>query len=189
MAYVTDPGVVNAVRRSVRTSAPKPSANVRALAPVATAPGVVQASLARNRAIQDANAGLSAARSQALIGFGDPSLVHGLGFTVDPNTAAAAAANQFSTVAGLQHQRAINQRTLLNSLAGRGLAHSGELGYQSGEQTRAYGQDLYNAQNALLSQLGDYLNSYLSSVGGANDQYTQALLASLARLNPQGALG
>ncbi len=184
-----DPGIATAVRNSRPRSTTRTVAPANPAGAIISDPGVALANLQRAQTVEQANAGLNAARSQALIGFGAPDLVKGLGFTVDPNTAAAASANQYSTVANLGHQQNILHRHLLNSLAGRGLLHSGDLGYQTGEQTRNYGQALYGAQSNLLDQLGQYLNTYLGTTTGANNDYNQALLAALARLNPQGALG
>lgn len=151
-------------------------------------PNVVLAGLARNQAQQGANALLRQQRSQALIGFGSPSLASSLGASVDPNTAAAAGANQFSTLAGLAHQQDLARRSILNSLAARGLAHSGDVGYQQGELARNYGQAVYDAQSALLGQLNDQLGSYLGSYQGANNDYLNAILGSYNTLlsNPLG---
>lgn len=158
------------------------------LAGILTNPGVFQGSLDRDRLIAEANAALRQARSQALINFGDPNLARSLGDTVDPNTAAAAQANQFSTVARLGRDDVNARRRLMNNLAGRGLLHSGETGYQQGQQALRYGEGLYSAQQQLLSQLNQFLSAYMGETQGAQDAYTQALLQAFAQLgrNPLG---
>lgn len=52
-----------------------------------------------------------------------------------------------------QHNRIVHQIT--NTLAARGILHSGELPYQQGQETKRYGAAEYAASNRLL----DYLNS------------------------------
>jgi hypothetical protein len=199
MAVPIDPEIINTVRPrrpSVpavpRFSSPGVTAPQQAnpLGGVLTDPQVVLADSARQRAIQAANAVLRQQRSQALIGFGSPELARSLGDTVDPNTAGAAGANQYSVLANLLHQNQGLHRGLLNNLAGRGILHSGELGFQEGEQARGYGQALYGAQQSLLAQLSDYLGANLGSQQSANDAYQQALLAAWARYgqNPTGAI-
>ncbi len=165
-----------------------PRPKVNPLGGVLSNPGVVQAGLARNQTLGDANALLRQQRSQSLIGFGDPGLARSLGVTVDPNTAAAASANQFSTIANLQHQNQIAGRALLNHLAGRGLLHSGETGYQQGEQARAYGQAGYDATRQLLESLNQQLGGYMGTTQGAQRDYTNALLQAFSQYgaNPVG---
>lgn len=172
---------------TARPPRPRPAAP-NPLAGVITDPSVVQAGLARNQTLGNANALLRQQRSQALIGFGSPTLAASLGGAVDPNTAAAAGANPYSTVAGLTHANDLARRHIINSLAARGLAHSGDLGYLQGEQARGYGQSLYDAQNQLLDQLNQQLGAYLGTSQGANNEYLNALLASFSRglTNPLG---
>ena len=160
---------------AVKTAPPKPP-RVNPLAGLITNPVVAAAGNARDQAIQDANAQLRQLRSQALINFGSPELAQQLGGTVDPNTAAAAGANQYSILANLAHQNLIAGRQLLDSLAGHGLLHSGATGYQQGEQARNYVQALYTAGQNLLSQLNQYLGNYLGTSQAANNNYVSALL-------------
>lgn len=155
-----------------------------------TNPLVVQAGLARQQALQNANAALRQSRSQDLIRFGDPALARSLGNTVDPNTAGAAQANQYSILANLAHQNELAGRGILNSLGGRGLIHSGDLGYLQGEQARSYGQQRYNATQDLLDRLNQQLSGYLGQTQSAQDVYTQALLQAFGQFgqNPLGLL-
>lgn len=149
-------------------------------------PGYVAATLAQQKGNQLANAALRQQRSQALINYGDPSLAGSLGFAVDPNTAAASSANQYSTVAQLlrAHQRA--QAGITAGLAGRHILHSGALGQQLGNEAHAYGQSRYDAQQQLLQQLNAYLQNYLGSTQASQDAVTQALLQAYP--NYQNAL-
>lgn len=192
MAYPIDPGIANAIRnQQPKPVVPRPAAPaVNPLGGILTDPSVVQAGLARQQTIQDANAALRQQRSQALIGYGSPDLARSLGDTVDPNTASAAGANQYSVLANLLHQQQTGRRGILNSLAGRGLLASGDLGFQEGELARGYGQASYDALNNLLGQLSGYLGTNVGAQQTANDGYLQALLASFARMgqNPLGSL-
>jgi hypothetical protein len=169
--------------------APKPAPNP--LAGILTNPGVVLAGMNRDQTLGNANALLRQGRSQALINYGDPGLARSLGVAVDPNTAAAAQANQFSTTANLAHQNQIAGRNLLNNLAGRGLIHSGELGYQQGEQARSYGQASYNDAQNLLASLNQQLQGYTSTTQGAQNAYLNALLGAFGTYgtNPLGVAG
>ncbi len=145
-------------------------------------PGVVAAQQQRDAQKANANALLRQNRSQALINFGDPSLVKGLGFGVDPNTAAAAGANQYSIVHQLHQSDADATRAYLNSLAARGILNSGETGYQAGEESKRYGQALNNAIQQLLSQLGGYTSDWTNATNNADSLVTGAL--GTAAANP-----
>ena len=179
------------VQRPVRSAPTSPGQPANPLAGILTNPGVAAADLARQRAIQQANAYLRQGRSQALINYGDPGLAQALGLEVDPNTASAASANQFSTLAQLGRQNERGVRGIFNSLAGRGLLHSGDTGYLQGQQALTQGQNLYNAYQGLLGNLNQQLGGYLGTTQQANDAYTQALLQAFAQLgaNPLGSYG
>ncbi len=170
---------------------PRPKPVSDPLGGIVTNPAVLGADLARQQTISGANALLNQQRSQSLIGFGDPGLARTLGLNVDPNTAAAAQANQFSTTANLSHQNQIAGRRLLANLAGRGLAHSGELGYQQGEQARGYGQASYDAASQLLGNLNQQLSGYQQTTQGAQNNYLNALLQAFGVFgqNPLGVPG
>lgn len=163
----------------------------RALQPLATDPNVVLAGLTRGQTLMDANAALRQGRSQALVGFGDAALARALGNTVDPNTAAAAQANQYSTLANLAHQNMLNRMGLFNTLAAHGLTRSGATGFQQGELARGYGQAGYDALQSLLANLNQQLGQYLGTANTANSAYQNALLQALQRFgqNPLGLLG
>ncbi len=173
---------------------PRPKPQPNPLAGILTDPNVVLAGMNRNQATMGANDLLTKTRSQALVNFGSPDYVNqllGQGVPLDPNTAAAAGANQFSTLANLSHQNQIQGQRILNNLAGRGLAHSGELGYQQGEQARGYGNATYNAAQQLLSGLNQQLGTYLGTNQTADNNYLNALLKAFGDLgqNPLGVPG
>lgn len=157
-----------------RTITPGPAPLVP-YSPVFQDPGYVAARAAAMAAQQQANDQLRAARSRALIDFGDPSLLSGLGFAVDPNTAAAAKANQYSFIAQLHRAEQTRRRGILNSLAARGILNSGETGYQQGQEGIWEGQQMYNAEQALLDRLNSYLNNYLNANNAAQSGVSQAL--------------
>jgi hypothetical protein len=144
-------------------------------AAAATDPGLSAAAALAARMKAQADAALRAQRSQALINFGDPSLLKGLGFAVDPSVLAAAKANQYSFVNMLHQSDADRTRQFMNSLAARGILHSGETGYQTGQESKWYGQNLYGAEQALLANLGGYLQNYLGQVNNADANYGNAL--------------
>lgn len=155
------------------------------LAGVVTDPGYIAARLARQRANATANATLRQQRSQALIGYGDPNLAKALGLGVDPNTGAAASANQYSTLAALRLAHANAQRGILSNLAGRGILHSGELGYQQGREAHSYGQANYDAYQQLLGQLNNYLGAYTDTTQHQNDLVNQALQTAYGNYSNQ----
>ena len=98
---------------------------------------------------------LKSLRERAIIGFGDPNLT-GVGFNLDPVTAAQAQANYNSgnaTLARLVHGNDIARQSIINSLAGHNILHSGALGYREGEQGRAYGNQVYDARQQLIDYL------------------------------------
>lgn len=174
---------VNAPSAGLEKSLPAPAPSPVTKAPnspIFNDPGYVAAAAAARAAQQQANAQLAAARSRALIDFGDPSLLSGLGFAVDPNTAAAAKANQYSFLAQLHRAEATRRRGILNSLAARGILNSGETGYQQGQEGIWEGQQTYNAEQALLDRLNTYLNNYLNSTNAAQANVNAALQQAYA---------
>src|SRR5215471_703977 len=98
---------------------------------------------------------------QALIQYGGPLT----GWTdtygdIDQTTRDLAAANQFSTLAGLARQNTQSNLQLRQSLAARGALQSGELGYGLDQLNTQYGQQRYDAGNALGQQLNQSVNAY-----------------------------
>lgn len=152
-----------------------PQANGGLPPAAATDPGVAAAAALAARIRAQANAALRAARSQALIQFGDPSLLKGLGFSVDPSVLAAAKANQYSFVHQLGDADTNRRHAELNSLAAHGILYSGETGYQSGQEDKWKGQQLYGAEQSLLANLGGYLQDYLNQQNNADSGYNSAL--------------
>jgi hypothetical protein len=94
------------------------------------------------------------------------------GQDVDQATLDAARGNTFSTQSRLAQANKDAIQALRNSLASRGLLHSGELGYQMGNEERNFETGQYDARNKLL----DYLAS-VQSAYAQGEQQRQAALA------------
>jgi hypothetical protein len=122
-----------------------------------TDPGYLAALAAEQAGSVQLDASLRAAREQALVRFGDPSLAGAFGLDgVDPLTAAMAqqaTTSGISTLAGLQRQRDLAQQGTVNTLAAHGLINSGDLGWRSGQNAQNYASALYNAQQGVLDTL------------------------------------
>lgn len=142
-------------------------------------PGYQLALSNQQSGLSDLNALLTSERSRAAVGFGDSSLAQSLG--LDQAAVAAAKANYQSgnsTLSRLDHANELGRQTIINTLAAHGLINSGDLGYREGEQNRAYGNATYDARQALLDQLNQYQQSYLSGKQSLQQQVTQALMAA-----------
>ena len=125
------------------------------------------------------DAQLQAARQRAIINFGDPALAQEAGFQLDPTTAALAQQNEQSgnaTLARLQHAHQLNARGIVNDLAAHGILNSGDYGYREGEENRGYGNNVYDAQQAVLDQLSNMYSQYLNSRTGLQSNVLNALL-------------
>lgn len=174
-----------------RTAAPPRPKPVNPLGGLLSDPLVAQASANQQQQNTLANAGLRQQRSQALIDYGSPQLANSLGAAVDPNTASAAGANQYSTLANLAHANTLAGRHLLNHLAASGLLHSGATGAAQGELARNYGQAQSSALSQLLGSLNQQLGGYLGTTQTSQNDYVNALLNSFSRYgaNPLGVPG
>lgn len=175
---------------------PSPVAAALASNPFQTDPGYLAALAAEQAGSQQLDAALKAAREQAIVQFGDPSLAQAGGFDLDPLTAAAAQQNTQagnSTLAQLQRQRDLNQQTIQNQLAAHGIIRSGDLGYKTGQNQQNYGTELYNAQQGVLSGLAGQAQNTLAQKQGLRGSTTQALTSAYNTYvqNPQfwGAAG
>jgi hypothetical protein len=118
--------------------------------------------------------------SQALIGYGsyDPSKISGAlsqyGGIVDPTTADAASANQFSTTAQLQRQLSQGQAALPYQLAARGVARSGAATQQNSLMNQNYDLQSNQALSSLLSSLSGYGQNYGSALSNSSLAFEQA---------------
>lgn len=131
-----------------------------------TNPGYLQALAAEQTGAQQSDAQLRAAQEQAIIGYGDPTLASALGVALDPNVAAAARQNYLSgnsTLSRIDKQRDQGQQTNIQNEVSRGLLFSGDTGYHAGQIDQQYGNNVYDAQQALLSQNQQWLGQNLSA--------------------------
>lgn len=139
-------------------------------------PGYLMALAQQQQGITQLNAWLKQARTSSLIDFGDPTLAIP-GFKLDPQTAALIKQNYASgnsQLSRLDKNHELGLKGVVNQLAGRGLLFSGDLGYQQGQQNQLYGNNVYDARNALLHQLNDNQMSYQQQVGQLQSAVAQA---------------
>lgn len=150
--------------------------------PFETNPGYLAALAAEQSGSQQADAALRAAQEAAIVGYGDPSIAAALGIgNVSENTAAAARANYLagnSSLARLDKQKGLNQQGLQNNLAAHGIIRSGELGYQTGEIGRNYGNAVYDTQQQLLSGLNAASQQALATKAGLKSNTVGALTSA-----------
>lgn len=179
MLHPTLPPAIPAVPPVVSTPASNPY-------DLANDPGY-QLSLGQyNAGVSQLGGGLREAVAQALIRFGDRSMVgqgsdflKKAGLELDPQTLAAIDANYKSgnsTLAQIDHAHELRRNGIVNNLAGRNIINSGETGYQQGEENRGYGNGLYNARNSLLDMLSQGYQSYLDRKASLQAGVTNALM-------------
>ena len=150
--------------------------------PFQTDPGYLAALANEQAGIQAADAALRAAQEQAIVGFGDPSIARALGFDVSEQTGQAASANPNSTVKRLGEQRDLNQRGIINSLAAHGILFSGDLGYRTGENEKAYGRSVYDAGQELLAGLNGLGRDTARQKQDLRSKTTDALMGAYDRM-------
>jgi len=145
-------------------------------------PGVIAARANFNRGLTELDSWLRNQRIGAFVDFGDPNLVIP-GLNVDPNTAEMARQNYKAgnaTLARLDRAHTINARNVINTLAAHGLINSGDLGYRQGEENQQYGNAVYDARKALLAQLNNDYQAYLSQKAALQAALDQAIQNSYA---------
>lgn len=130
---------------------------------------------------------MTAAQQQLLEQFGEipPGLASQYASLVNPTVqgiAAAGTAGGVSTVAQLQKALANARTGSLDSLASRGLLHSGALGQHENENLQSYNVSHYNALQSLLGQLGTNYSTFLGQQDTANQQSQQATSDALTRI-------
>lgn len=146
-----------------------------------TDPGYQGALNSQLQGNQDITAGLNKQLSQALIGWGSPqlaSLLSQYGYTLNPEDQAAAQANYnagTATLAQLDQAHSQARAQVLNSLTGRGIASSGDLGYQTGQADQNYANNTYNAEQTLLGGINTAETNALSQRQQLQAQVDQAL--------------
>lgn len=140
-------------------------------------PGYLAAIAAEQTGTQQADAALRAAQEAAIVGYGDPTLAAALGINVDPTVAAAARQNYLAgnaSLARLDKQHQLNQQGSINNLAAHGILFSGETGYQRGNIDQTYGNDVYDAQQALLNQNRQWLAQNVATKQGLHTDVVNA---------------
>lgn len=170
---------------SAAPSAAAPTAPVRP--PIAsfdlnTDPGVLNALALENQGIGQLDAGLKSARERAIINFGDPALASQAGFGLDPQAGSFAQQNYLSgnaTLARLDKAHELQRRAVINQLAAHGILNSGDLGYQEGQADQTYGNNVYDAKNAVLDQLANLFSNYLGNRSGYESQTQNARLQAI----------
>lgn len=135
-------------------------------------------------------AGLTAARRGALIGFGSvPTAAVGqLAGDVDETTrqlAQQATQSGISTLGQLQHQYRLAQQGSAASLAGRGLLRSGAYRQHALENQRTDQLGRAQATQGLLDRLSQLWNGYATDQAQAGQDAYTATEAALARLTAQ----
>ncbi len=85
------------------------------------------------------------------------------------------AGNPYATTALLKQDHTDAIRSLFNNLAARGILSSGETGYQSGQESKRYGQAMYDARRALDQLLAGYRSQYVGATNADQDLVNNAL--------------
>lgn len=123
-----------------------------------TDPGYQGALNSQTQGTSDINTLLGNGLSNLFIQFGSPALASQLsqyGYSLTPNDSAAAQANYnagTATQAQLDQAHTTGVRSAINALAAHGIADSGDLGYQVGQQDQSYANNSYNALQSVLGQ-------------------------------------
>lgn len=152
-------------------------------------PGVVMAKGLEQQGLSQIDAWLKAARERALVAWGDPNLASMAGFDVDPNTRSMAEQNMLSgnaQLSRLNKERDLKRRQIANALAGRGIIYSGDLGYLSGEAGQEHGNKVYDAQQALLTMLSEYLAKYNEQKNSLRQGVLEAYMNAYNRYGASG---
>lgn len=141
-------------------------------------PGYAAAQSAENLGVSSLNSQLQSQIAQRIAAYGDPNLASMAGFGLDPQAAAFARQNYLSGNAELSridkaHKNA--QQAIINQLAAHGLLTSGETGYQTGNESQAYGNNVYDAQQRALADILGYRQGTQSQITGLHSQTIQAL--------------
>jgi hypothetical protein len=146
--------------------------------------------------VGQAVAGGDALRKQILIQLGDPTYAASQQFG-DPNaptygdatTTAAAAANPYSTLAGLANTHTQNNANIDTAANKAGLYYSSTHANQLGDENQNYNQGIVNADNAAGSQLSGIVgqilaaqnNAQSANIGAAGTATDNAISTALAQ--------
>lgn len=124
-----------------------------------------QAAAARKQSLQ-----------QAIIAYGGlPSSFSDQYGDVDQATLDSAGQNQYSTLAQLARSYMQNEEQFKRGLAARGALQSGDLSYGIDQLQNAYGQQRYDAANALGSSINQALGAYTGVVQNNAQNLTGAI--------------
>lgn len=94
---------------------------------------------------------------------------------IDQATQDQASNNQFSTLANLARNYSKSEDQFKRSLAARGALQSGDLNYGEDQLQQAYGQQQYDAANAVGSQVNQALQGYTGTLGQNAENLTAAI--------------
>jgi hypothetical protein len=153
-----------------------------------TDPGYQMALAQEQAGLSSVDANEKAARERAIIGFGDPALADLAGFGLDPQAADFARQNYLSgnaTLSRLDKEKDDKRRAIINALAGHGILESGDLGYQEGQASLTYGQNVYDARNKVL----DYLRQVDQDAQDRKNALRQSVVAALQNAFASGSGG
>jgi hypothetical protein len=138
--------------------------------------GYLAAKAAADKAKNDAAAQRKQALQQAIIQYGGlPSGFADQYGDIDQATLDSAQQNQFSTLAQLAKGYAQNEEALRRGLAARGALQSGDLNYGEDQLQNAYGQQRYDAANAIGSQANQVYGAYTGVLNGNAQSLASAL--------------
>jgi len=144
-------------------------------------PGYAGAQSAAQLAASNATAQRQAALRSAVIQYGGlPANFKDPYGDIDQATLDAAAANQYSTLAGVKrnYQQSVDQ--FRKALAARGALQSGDLGYGQDQLDTGYGQNEYDAANVFGGQGQSALNAYTGVLSANAQNLAQAIQGAAA---------
>lgn len=151
--------------------------------PYLTDPGYQASLAAQQLGVSQVDNATRDAITRYLVNYGDPSFAAQAGFGLDPQSAAFAQQNYLSgnaTLARLDKAHTQARQAVINQLAGHGLLNSGDLGYQEGQADQSYGNQVYDAQQALLDAINGVQQSSLSQKLQLQQGVQQALESAWA---------
>ena len=160
--------------------------------PWLTDPGYLMALQAQQQGDAQIQQMLNKQIAQQIINFGDPALAKQAGFGLDAQSAAFARQNYLagnSTLARLDKSHTLGKQQIVNTLAGRGLLFSGDTGYQQGQADQSYGNNVYDAQQAVLNAISGYRSTAMSQEQALQQSVIQALEMAYQNALAYGAYG
>jgi hypothetical protein len=101
---------------------------------------------------------------------------------IGQSTQDQAGANQYSVLANLARNYSQNTEQFKRGLAARGALQSGDLNYGADQLENAYGQQRYDAANAVGGQVNDALSQYMGVLSGNAQNLSGALQGAEANV-------